>query len=266
MLLYFVFRKIPFREVAILWSKINIFYLFTAAFFFLISQILSTKRLEFYLFANQFNLNFQSNLELYFLGMFYNFFIPGGIGGDAYKVFLLNKNFGWNIKKITSSLFADRLSGLLAICILISVLFTFLIHSLWIWAIFVMIILGIFVAFFIFKKIFPTFKNIFFKTLIISIAIQISQVICFMLLLKSLGVENNYPVYAEVFLTSSVLSLISFSGIGVREMLFFQAAKYFSFMPSLSVSASLLFTVITIFFSFFGVIFQLRKLNLKLKT
>jgi uncharacterized protein (TIRG00374 family) len=95
------------------------------AFFFLASQILSVKRLDFYLKANSFNLSFRSNLELYFLGMFYNFFIPGGIGGDAYKVYILNKKLGWELKKITSTIFNDRLSGLLAICVLILIFGTF---------------------------------------------------------------------------------------------------------------------------------------------
>ena len=53
------------------------------------------------------------------------------------------------------------------------------------------------------------------------------------------------------------------NGVGVREMLFLQASKWFSFQPEISVSASLLFTMITAFFSLFGVIFQIRKLNLK---
>lgn len=82
--------------------------------------------------------------------------------------------------------------------------------------------------------------------------------------LKSLDVTDNFTIYAVVFLASSVLSLISFAGIGVREMLFLQASKWFSFQPEISVSASLLFTMITAFFSLFGVIFQLRKLNLTL--
>ena len=86
----------------------------------------------------------------------------------------------------------------------------------------------------------------------------------FIFLLKSLDVTDNFTIYAVVFLASSVLSLISFAGIGVREMLFLQASKWFSFHPEISVSASLLFTMITAFFSLFGVIFQIRKLNLKL--
>jgi uncharacterized membrane protein YbhN (UPF0104 family) len=263
-LLYFVFKKIPFRDVARLWSAINVFYVLLAAVFFLGSQVLSTKRLEIYLHSNDFNLDFRSNLELYFLGMFYNFFIPGGIGGDAYKVYILNKKFGWSAKKITSSLFNDRLSGLLAICVLILAFSAFLFGNQWIILIIALIIIGIAFTFLITKNFFSTYKDIFFKTFSISVLIQLLQVICFILIMKSLELNDNFTIYTVTFLGSSVLSLVSFAGIGVREMLFLQASKYFNFDPSVSVSASLLFTVITAFFSFFGIIFQLRKLNLKL--
>ncbi|KMQ67829.1 hypothetical protein ACM39_10820 [Chryseobacterium sp. FH2] len=263
-LLYFVFKKIPFRDVAKLWSTVNVFYVILGAIFFLASQVLSTKRLEFYLNSNEFNLDFRSNLELYFLGMFYNFFIPGGIGGDAYKVYVLNKKFGWSAKKITSALFNDRLSGLLAICVLILIFSAFLFEIQWVLLMIALIIIGIGIAYFLTKKLFSTYIPIFFKTFSLSIFIQLLQVICFFLIMKSLGVNDDFTIYTVTFLGSSVLSLISFAGIGVREMLFLQASKYFNFNPSISVSASLLFTVITAFFSFFGIIFQLRKLNLKL--
>lgn len=264
-LLYFVFKKIPFREVAGLWSTVSIPYVLAAAVFFLASQILSTKRLEFYLEANRFSLSLRSNLELYFLGMFYNFFIPGGIGGDAYKVYLLNKKFGWSAKKITSALFNDRLSGLLAICVLILGSSGFLFEPKWLPLIVIAMVSGIFLTLMITRKWFPAYKPVFYTTLAYSVAIQALQVICFMLLLKSLGVNGHFAIYTVTFLGSSILSLISFAGIGVREMLFLQASKYFDFDPAVSVSASLLFTVITAFFSFFGIFFQLRKLHLHLK-
>lgn len=262
-MLYFVFRKIPFSEVASLWKKVNVLYLLCASVLFLISQIISTKRLGFFFEENNFNLSFRSNLELYFLGMFYNFFIPGGIGGDAYKVYLLNKKFGWNAKKITASLFCDRLSGLMAICLIICILAYFSLSQFKFYFI-SLFILGIFGGFLMFKKIFSTFKEIYWKTLGLSFLVQIFQIGCFILLLKSIGVTAGFIHYSLLFLASSVLSLISFAGIGVREMLFLQASKYFEFSPQYSISASLLFTIITAFFSLFGLFFQIRKLNLTL--
>ena len=262
-MLIFVFRKIPFSEVAKLWKNIQWLYFIPATVFYLISQIISTKRLGYYFEANNFNLSFRSNLELYFLGMFYNFFIPGGIGGDAYKIYLLNKKFDWSAKKLTASLFCDRLNGLIAICLIICVLAFFSLFEIRYYFI-PLFVIGIIAGFLIFKKIFPTFINIYWKTLGLSFLVQLMQITCFTLLLKSIGVTSGFINYSLLFLASSVLSLISFSGIGVREMLFLEASKYFDFNPQFSISASLLFTVITAFFSFFGLLFQIRKLNLTL--
>ena len=162
-LLYFVFQKIPFREVTVLWTKTNVFYLVIAAILFLASQIISTKRLELYFNANNFHLSFRSNLELYFLGMFYNFFIPGGVGGDAYKVYLLNKNFGWSAKKITSSLFNDRLSGLLAICVLILGFSFNLLEAKFFPILFVLLVIGFFFTYFLTKSFFLLIPQFFLK-------------------------------------------------------------------------------------------------------
>ncbi len=121
-----------------------------------------------------------------------------------------------------------------------------------------------FFTYFLTKKLFSNYTTVFFKAFSYSFLVQILQVISFIFLLKSLDVTNNFTIYAVVFLTSSVLSLISFAGIGVREMLFLQASKWFGFQSEIAVSAALIFTIITAFFSLFGVIFQIRKLNLKL--
>ena len=262
-LLYLVFRKIPFNEISTLWNGINPVWLAAAAALFLASQLLSTVRLGYFFYANDFHLSFRSNLELYFLGMFYNFFIPGGIGGDAYKIYLLKRKFGWNPKKLTSAVFNDRLSGLIAICLLICLLAAILLKQYLLPFIFLAAV-GLIAGYSIVKKLFPGFSKIYFKSLLLSITVQLLQVCCFILLLKSIGVNENFPVYALLFLASSVLSLISFAGIGVREMLFLQASKYFQFNPHFSVSASLLFTLITAFFSLFGLYFQIRKVNLTL--
>ena len=261
-LLYFVFTKIPFQEVTKLWKTVRFCFLILGALFFLASQIISAKRLGFFLLQNGFPLSFKSNLELYFLGMFYNFFIPGGIGGDAYKIYILNKKFGWSAKKLTASLFVDRLSGLIAICLIICMLSYFALTEFRFWFL-PLLIIGIFAGFFIFRKVFRNFENIYWKTLMYSFLVQALQIICFIFLLKSIGVREGFLHYSLLFLASSVLSLISFAGIGVREMLFLQASKYFEFSPEFSISASLLFTLITAFFSLFGLFFQLRTLNLK---
>ena len=119
-------------------------------------------------------------------------------------------------------------------------------------------------TYFLTKKMFSSYRFIFFKAFFYSILVQVLQVICFIFILLSFNVTNNFSIYSVIFLASSILSLISFAGIGIREMLFLQASKWFGFQSEIAVSASLIFTIITAFFSLFGVIFQIRKLNLKL--
>ncbi|MHA6696379.1 lysylphosphatidylglycerol synthase transmembrane domain-containing protein [Chryseobacterium sp. A301] len=261
-LLFLVLKKIPLHDLLSLWTKIEYEYLFLGALLFLASQILSAKRLDYYFKAHGFSLSFRSNLELYFLGMFYNFFIPGGIGGDAYKVYLLNKKFQWNLKKLTFSVLNDRISGLVALLGLGIFITLLLFKTYWVFLL-LLLIVGLIVYYYILKQFFPSFQSLFAKGLLFSLGIQTLQAISFILLLKCLGVTTNFLPYALLFLASSVLSLISFAGIGIREMLFLKASTYFHLDVTQSVSASLLFTVVTAFFALIGIVFQLRSLNLK---
>jgi len=263
LLLYLVFRKVPFAEVWELIKKSNLFFLFLALFAFIISQILSSQRLLFYFFAHHFQLKSVHNFKLYLVGMFYNFFIPGGIGGDAYKVYLLNKRFGWNIKKLSSAVLCDRFSGLLAIVLLLEVLSITIFDGFWKLLILPAIIVTIVAARFIFAKIFPTYKSIYFKTILLSLAVQTMQLVCIYFILRSFSTVQEVWIYWSVFLMSSVLSIISFSGIGVREWLFMQASHFFNFNTGVSVSTAMIFSFLTALVSLFGIAFELKGLKLE---
>ena len=63
------------------------------------------------------------------IGIFYNFFIPVGVGGDAYKGVLMNKKFQWSLKKIYKVLILDRLIGFGVIVCLIIVFSSVLVLS-----------------------------------------------------------------------------------------------------------------------------------------
>ncbi len=117
LLIYFIFSKINLSEIKEIIIKSSVNYLVIALFFFLISKIIAAFRLNLYFHQLEVPLTHKSNLELYLLGMFYNLFLPGGIGGDAYKGYILKKTFGVKTKKIISVLVLDRLCGLLLLFI-----------------------------------------------------------------------------------------------------------------------------------------------------
>src|SRR5260221_4773736 len=88
---WYVSRKIDFQKAGAALAHANWFYLFPALIAFAISKWISAIRLNIY-FRN-INIRFSEwkNVRLYWLGMFYNLFLPGSISGDAYKVILLRR-------------------------------------------------------------------------------------------------------------------------------------------------------------------------------
>ncbi|NNK19633.1 MAG: flippase-like domain-containing protein, partial [Maribacter sp.] len=128
-LIYFIFTKVDFNEVIDIIRKTNAFYLVLAILFFVASKVLASVRLNLYFHELAVRLTQKSNLKLYVLGMFYNLFLPGGIGGDAYKGYLIKKKFDADTKKVVSVLVLDRLSRLLLLFIYACVLAVLLNNS-----------------------------------------------------------------------------------------------------------------------------------------
>lgn len=265
LLLYFVFRKVPFSDVWELIKTSKYYFLIIALITFIASQIISSERLLLYFHSNKFLIHKMDNLKLYLIGMFYNFFIPGGIGGDAYKVYVLNKQFGWSARKLTKSVFCDRLSGLLAIIVLIEILAFPLLPGYYKLLIIPAVVVTIAVARLFFMRFFPEFKRIFYKTLLYSLGVQVCQLLSIYFILQSFTQVEDLWIYFIVFLISAVLSVISFSGIGVREWLFMKAAQYFTFNADISVSTAMLFSFITAMVALVGICFQLKKFTVRLQ-
>lgn len=266
LLLYFVFTKINFNEVWKALKTVKVHFLILAILAFIASQWVSAKRLLIIFKEVGFNLSNKSNNILYLIGMFYNFFIPGGIGGDAYKVYVLNKEFKWSSKKLTAALFIDRFLGLTAIGILLCLLSYTLLSGYLLLLIPVGIFIVIVIAFQFIKAAFKSFLPVFTKGLLASLFVQILQIVCVLFILLALGVNTHYFENTLIFLVSSVLSIFSFAGIGVREYIFYEASKLLAIETSTAVSVGLLFSIITAFVSLFGIYFHFRKVKLELNN
>jgi uncharacterized protein (TIRG00374 family) len=113
--IWWVLYNISFKEVIAVFSTANLWYLVVALVFIIFSSILSGFRQ---------NLSFRStgahispilNLKLFWLGMFYNLFLPGGIGGDGMKVYLVNKYRQNGVRKNIGAMLVNRIAGLVAI-------------------------------------------------------------------------------------------------------------------------------------------------------
>ncbi len=98
---WYIFSKVGFDEVVELIKSANPLHLSLAFLSFNISKIISSIRLNILFKLLNIILNEFEALKLYYIGMFYNLFLPGGVGGDGYKIYLLKKH---NNSSITETL------------------------------------------------------------------------------------------------------------------------------------------------------------------
>ena len=110
--IYLTFSKIELDSLATILKESNLILFSLSPILYFISQIISSERLRNLLKVNGYKLSFKENGKLYLIGMFYNFFVPGGIGGDLYKTYLMKKFYSWKVKNTIKLIIQDRLIGL----------------------------------------------------------------------------------------------------------------------------------------------------------
>src|ERR1700748_1748009 len=114
-LLIWVFSKVPFTQVKDRLLHANYWWMLAALISVLLSMVVSSWRLLSFFKSIGLKLDWRFNLRLYFLGLCYNVLLPGGIGGDGYKIYLLHKRYKLPTKKVFWAILFDRLSGFWAI-------------------------------------------------------------------------------------------------------------------------------------------------------
>ena len=268
LLIYFVFTKIQFQDVWNVLKNAKIFPLLIALIFFIFSKLIAALRLNLYFHQLEIRLSQLSNIKLYLLGMFYNLFLPGGIGGDAYKGYVIKKKYEISTKRVIAVLLLDRLSGLLLLviyaCILGMLMQADQISDFkWLFG---ACILGALVVFWVFnKKYFDYVFPIYWRSLSYSALVQLCQIMCVLFILMSLGLEENRLSYLFIFLVSSVVAVLplTIGGIGSREVVFFYGALWLGLEENTSVSISMLFFFITALVSFSGIYFHFKQPHLE---
>lgn len=265
-LLYWVFSKIETRQVVDLYRKANLWLLLPALALFLASQIIASLRLYNFFEVIDLGIGKKNNFRLYLLGMFYNLFLPGGVGGDGYKIFYLSKNCKIKHRRIFWALFNDRLSGLIAVAILSVALFVTVpveLNYKYYTLAFIVVIPTGYIAFN--RLFFREFFKIRHKVLYKSLSIQLLQTASAAFILFAIGINRNIQGYLMLFLISSIVSIIPFTvgGIGAREMAFVIGAKLIGSRPEVCVALSLAFYLISAIVSLSGILYMIKPIDLK---
>ena len=263
-ILYFVYSKIDNK--AQMWENakgISVFTLISTAVLFAISKLFSSIRLTYFIRVLGVDISQKMNWKLYLQGMFYNLFLPGGIGGDAYKIHYLNKSNNIKTKESFWPFLLDRASGMFSLLILI-LIFSLLLDVTFIpyqrQLAYSCIALGFISVYVLLKIINPKYLPIFFKTLFLSFLVQLTQVVCIILFLKDLDVHLKFIEYNLLFLVSSIVSIIPVTpgGSGLRELTYKYGVEYFDINESVGILLGSLFFIITLIVSFSGIYYHFK--------
>jgi uncharacterized membrane protein YbhN (UPF0104 family) len=242
--IWYISNKIDLKKLAEVLVLSNPLWIAAAVCAFFFSKMLSSLRLNIYFRNIDIQLPEWKNIRLYWLGMFYNLFLPGSISGDVYKVVRLTRDYNIAYKKTTAAVLLDRFTGLLALGILLGIFWIIAFkggyYSVWLMT---GILLAIPVFYFLIKIFFPYFLPAFFPAFGWGFAVQILQVVCMYCILQALHIQTHTGNYMLIFLISSVVAVLPFTigGLGAREVVFLWGAHIFGLDHTVSVMASLLF-------------------------
>lgn len=258
-LLWFVFSKIDIRNISLLIQSSDMIWFLPALIFFVLSKLVSAYRLNSFFRAAGLHIHNNINIRLYLLGMFYNLFLPGGVGGDAYKIILLNRHSSVRLKHIFHATLLDRITGLVALVIIAIMLswwlplpqYYHLISALSIPAI-------IITSYFAIRALFPIFAKIFTRTNLQSAVVQLLQLCSALCILWAIRHHDHTILLLTLFLVSSVMAVIplTFGGAGAREFTFAVAGTLMAFesnMRDAAITLGLIFYLITAVSSLAGV-------------
>jgi len=122
-IIWWVFRDESKRaEIAATLAGADVNWLLLGLFGYGFVEVIAAARWQCLLRVQEIHLSFSRVLALTMIGVFFNFFIPGGTGGDAVKMFYLVKETPGRRGKALLSVVVDRLIGLFALIFFAGVL------------------------------------------------------------------------------------------------------------------------------------------------
>src|SRR5690554_2139800 len=259
--LYWVSTQVDFQQVRVALQTADFRFLFLALLAYICSQIIASSRLYGYFKAIDLPIGEVYNFKLYLLKLFYNLFLPGGIGGDGYKFYFLRKKFGVSGKPLFSAILFDRISGLWALALITSALVIF-IPQLEIpnWIPVAVVVLGTIVYYLVLRRFFRVFINGFVLSHFKAIGAWSFQILTVIMLLYGLGFDGKFSPYLFSFLLSTLVAIIpiSLGGLGLREIANVGGATYFNLDTHVALLLSLFFYMTAALVALSGVYFLFR--------
>jgi len=301
-LIIFLFVKLGFNDILIQLTSANLWWLFFAIFIFSLSNFLGSFQWYLLLKIKGIHLPFLRVVSYYYVGLFFNNFLIGYIGGDAIRIYDISKVSGDSSKAI-STVFLDRFIGFVVLTglalfagliwhdifqvknVIFIIIFIFICWMLS----FVFLFneklakkIGIIIKYLLPLKIYDKLREVYIninsfkhakKTIVqiifISIAIQSIRILVHYFAALSVGLHGHLK-YFFIFIPVVALMAslpISIGGIGVREgsgVALFSTVP--TFLPEMIVAMEFLAYLIGLISALpGGILFVLRKEKVKLE-
>lgn len=251
----FIMRKLPGEELRGILTSIdsNVFLLAGAVLF--ISNFLGALQWHLLLNAGGIRIPFHKTFRFYFVGLFFNNFLPANIGGDAVKVYDVSR-IGGSVYQVLAVTVLDRLLGIFGLCLLaaIAVLLLFAFQPaamLWLYLLIFLCCMIPAIGFYMFKPLgrmlrrvvlmikvfsldqrmtrildhlsrFKGKKSLVSKLVWLSLIIQALRVCTHILVGMAIGLPFDAVIWVQFFVFVPLLSLamippVTINGLGVRE-------------------------------------------------
>jgi uncharacterized protein (TIRG00374 family) len=122
--LYWIYTTIGLSTIINAWLNLDIAFFFAALLMQIGSYFVGSLRWLILLSAADVQISYFKTLPSYYLGLFFNQFLPTGIGGDGVRCYQLYRQ-GYSGSKVAASTLFDRLIGLIALILLLSLAIIF---------------------------------------------------------------------------------------------------------------------------------------------
>ncbi|UCH84759.1 MAG: flippase-like domain-containing protein [Candidatus Latescibacterota bacterium] len=296
-LLGFLLTKISTDQLLALIEALDRRLIAAAMGVFLTSNILGSFQWHVLLRSSGVDIPFKKTIRFYFVGLFFNNFLPANIGGDAVKVYDVSRvgNSVWQVVAVT---LLDRIIGIFSLCLLASLAVLGLsnvtrLESSWIYLLIflgcMMPVLGLY----FFKPVsgvvrwvvgrlrplswdrggssildylseFKSRKVLVLKLIALSLVIQSFRVCTHILVAVSLGVQIDGIIAGAFFVFVPLLSLamippVTINGLGIREGLGILLLAQVGIGRTDAFAIEFLTYVVSVFVSLLGLVFFIFK-------
>jgi uncharacterized protein (TIRG00374 family) len=296
-LLLLLYKNTPLDAIRAVFAGIDLRFMPFIAVLLFINTALSALKWRIFLRADSVYITLSSLIVTYLIGSFYNLFLPSNIGGDSYRIFHIARKSREGVRS-AASVFADRLSGFLALVIL-SVFSSFFVAVHFRQPLFfigpfciLLLLLVLIVAlakktpirkvlsltrldrvatitrmtekFFLSFDRYGSKRRLLFQVMLISFAFQLSVIFIVYLLALSLGCTVSF-VYFSAFVPLITLMEaipVSIYGVGIRDMGYVFFFGWAGMTDVQTRSLALLFLAVTVAYSLLGGILYLAKIFL----